>query len=126
MVNRIVQLILEQNSDKERPLAAKVVRVYAPYWFSIAKCPPLTFRIIDVDGKKYKNTPYLLHYGKKKEVTYQEISHEEFSGGYTIVSALNFNSMGISASLSGEDKFGPVNGLSSLGDMVYWCPPIFY
>ncbi|KAI4338425.1 hypothetical protein MLD38_023489 [Melastoma candidum] len=112
---RIVQLILEQNSDRERPLAAKVVRVYAPYWFSIARCPPLTFRIIDMGGKK--NTLHRIYHGKKKEAILQEISHEEFSDGYTIVSALNFNSMGISASLPGEEKFGPVNSLFSLGDM---------
>nr|GEW79811.1 pleckstrin homology (PH) domain-containing protein [Tanacetum cinerariifolium] len=38
---RVVHLVLEQNFENERPLAPKILRVYSPYWLTIARCPPL-------------------------------------------------------------------------------------
>ncbi|KAE8702416.1 hypothetical protein F3Y22_tig00110482pilonHSYRG00010 [Hibiscus syriacus] len=49
---RIVQLIIEHNSDKEQTILSKIIRVYAPYWFSVSRCPPLTYRLVDMGGKK--------------------------------------------------------------------------
>lgn len=55
-----------------------------------------------------------------KEVTLEEITEEEIHEGATIASALNFKSLGLSASISqaGGEHFGPVKDLSPLGDMV--------
>ncbi|KAM7253783.1 hypothetical protein ACFE04_031465 [Oxalis oulophora] len=114
---RIVQLILDQNYDQERPLLARIIRVYAPYWFSTARCPPLTFRLINMSGKKQKMK--IFHSKKINDVVLEEITEEEVYEGHTIASALNFNSLGlsISATESGTDNFGPVKNLSALGDM---------
>ncbi|KAJ4846821.1 hypothetical protein Tsubulata_004613 [Turnera subulata] len=118
---RIVQLILEQNFDKDRPLMAKMIRVYAPYWFSIAKCPPLTLRLMDVSGKKHTRKLSLPFQSKKREdEIIGEISEEEIYQSHTIASAINFNMLGLSVSIthSGqEETFGPASDLSSLGDM---------
>ena len=118
---RIVQIILEQNYDKERPLLAKVIRVYAPYWFAVVRCPPLTFRLLDLPGKKH-TWKFSVPFQSKKtnEVLFEEITEEEIFEGHTIASALNFNTLGLSVSIaqSGEEQFGPVKNLSPLGDMV--------
>ncbi|KAE8055526.1 hypothetical protein FH972_012359 [Carpinus fangiana] len=117
---RIVQIILEQNFDKERPLLAKVIRVYAPYWFAVVRCPPLTFRLLDLPGKKH-TWKFSVPFQSKKtnEVLFEEITEEEIFEGHTIASALNFNTLGLSVSIaqSGEERFGPVKNLSPLGDM---------
>ena len=119
---RIVQLILEQNYDKERPQLAKIIRVYAPYWFSIARCPPLTYRLVDLAGKKHARKIALPFESKRNgEVILGEITEEEIFEGYTIASALNFNTLGLSVSIAqtAEDQqFGNVSDLSPLGDMV--------
>jgi vacuolar protein sorting-associated protein 13A/C len=50
-----------------------------------------------------------------------EITEEEIYEGHTIASALNFNLLGLSASITRSDQeqhFGPVKDLSPLGDMV--------
>ncbi|XP_037495569.1 uncharacterized protein LOC105636609 isoform X2 [Jatropha curcas] len=118
---RIIQLILEQNYDKEQPLLAKVVRVYAPYWFSVARCPPLTCRLVDLSGKKHtRKIAFPFESKKSNEVILEEITEEEIYEGYTIASALNFNLLGLSVSIAQtgqEQHFGPVTDLSRLGDM---------
>lgn len=119
---RIVQIIIEQNHNNERPVLAKIIRVYSPYWFAIARCPPLTFRVLDMSREKTTRriaVPFLSK--KNNEVVLQEISEEEINEGHTIASALNFKLLGLSASISqsGEEHFGPVTDLSPLGDMVY-------
>ncbi|XP_052211647.1 uncharacterized protein LOC127814276 isoform X2 [Diospyros lotus] len=120
VTGRVVQIILEENQSKDNPLLAKIIRVYSPYWFVIARCPPLTFRLLDVTGRKHTkkiNFPFPL--GKKNEVILEEITEEEIYEGHTIASALNFKSMGLSVSVtqSGKELFGPVKDLSPLGDM---------
>ncbi|KAL6175920.1 hypothetical protein ACLB2K_052558 [Fragaria x ananassa] len=88
---RIVQIILEQNPVEERPLHAKIIRLYAPYWFSIARCPPLTFRLVDIEGKKETRKMGGLFQSKKNsEVVLEEITEEEIYEGHTIASALKF------------------------------------
>ncbi|XP_042953951.1 uncharacterized protein LOC122290372 isoform X2 [Carya illinoinensis] len=117
---RIVQIILEQNDNKEQSLLAKIIRVYAPYWFEVTRCPPLTFRLVDLPGKKHTWKIALPIQSKdKKEVLYEEITEDELFGGHTIASAMNFNTLGLSVSIaqSGDERFGPVKDLSPLGDM---------
>lgn len=116
---RIAQIILEQTFDKERPLQAKTFRVYAPYWFTIARCPPLTCRLLDITGKGQKRKFNVFHSKKNTEVILGDITEEELYEGHTIASALNFRSMGLAVSIaqSGKDQFGPAKDLSSLGDM---------
>ncbi|KAL8053513.1 hypothetical protein ABFS82_05G077000 [Erythranthe guttata] len=116
---RIVQIILEQNHNSGRPLQPKIIKIYSPYWLGIARCPPLSFRLVDVSGRKLKKNPLSFHSKKIKEVILEEITDEEILEGYTIASALNFNSLGLSASIceSGGEQFGPVKDLSPLGDM---------
>ncbi|PWA98621.1 pleckstrin (PH) domain superfamily protein [Artemisia annua] len=117
---RVVHLVLEQNFENERPLAPKILRVYSPYWLTIARCPPLTLRLVDVSSKNIKSNVFS-PFKKKKvdEVVLEEITDEEFHGGYTIASALNFKLLGISASISdnGNDHFGKAQDLTALGDM---------
>lgn len=118
---RVVQIILEHNCDKEQPLLAKIIRVYAPYWFAVARCPPLTFRLVDLPGRKHTRKIALPFQSKKKnEVLFEEITEEEIFGGVTIASALDFNNVGLSVSIaqSGKEQFGPVKDLSPLGDTV--------
>uniref|UniRef100_A0A6N2K527 PH domain-containing protein n=1 Tax=Salix viminalis TaxID=40686 RepID=A0A6N2K527_SALVM len=118
---RTVQLVLDHNYDKEQPLLAKIIRVYAPYWFSIAKCPPLRFRLVDL--AEVKNPRTIAHLFRSKtsdEEILGEITEEEIHEGHTIASALNFNFLGLSASITRSDQeqhFGPVKDLSPLGDM---------
>ncbi|KAI6702353.1 hypothetical protein NL676_011489 [Syzygium grande] len=115
---RIVQIILEQNYEREQPMLSKVIRVYAPYWFEIARCPPLTLRFIDMGGKKSTRKFALPFHSKKGNGNFfEEIAEEELYDGHTIASALNFNILGLSVSSSGEGHFGPVKDLSLLGDM---------
>ncbi|KAJ0048722.1 hypothetical protein Pint_15724 [Pistacia integerrima] len=117
---RIVQLILEQNYDKEQPLLEKMIRVYAPFWFEIARCPPLTYRLLDMTGKKHTRKIVLPFQSKKdNEVILEEITEEEIYEGCTIASTLNFKLLGLSVSIaqSGTDHFGPIKDLSPLGDM---------
>ncbi|GAV77402.1 PH domain-containing protein/DUF946 domain-containing protein/DUF1162 domain-containing protein/Chorein_N domain-containing protein, partial [Cephalotus follicularis] len=126
---RIVQLILDQNYDKGRPLLAKIIRIYAPYWFSITRCPPLVFRLLQTAEKKQTPKFSLPFQSKKNENTIiEEITEEEIYEGYTIASALNFMSLGLSVSVSqsGKENFGPVKDLSPLADVdgsvdVYAC-----
>ncbi|OMP08179.1 Vacuolar protein sorting-associated protein 62 [Corchorus olitorius] len=117
---RIVQLIIDQNYDKERVMMAKTIRVYAPYWVSVSRCPPLTYRLVDVGGKKRKRKiGFLLHSKTKNDGIIEEITDEEMYSGHTIASALNFNFLGLSASITepSNEHFGPVKDLSPLGDM---------
>ncbi|KAJ8763967.1 hypothetical protein K2173_003749 [Erythroxylum novogranatense] len=118
---RIVQLIIEQNCDKDQPHLAKIIRVYAPFWFSIAKCPPLTFKLVNLVGNKSSQKIALPFRSRKSsEVTFGEITEEEIYEGHTIASALNFNLLGLAVSInqSGmEQRFGPIKDLSPLGDM---------
>ncbi|KAL7609935.1 hypothetical protein Lser_V15G10156 [Lactuca serriola] len=114
---RVVHIVLEQNYEMERPLAPRTLRVYSPYWLTIARCPPLTFRLVDMSAKKAKRNPFKSK--KTNEVILEEITEEEFHEGYTIASALNFKLLGLSASISdnGNDHFGDVTDLSPLADM---------
>lgn len=117
---RIVQLILEQNDSKEAFIQSKVIRIYSPYWLAIARCPPITFRLVNFGGKRPAKKIHVPFKSKKgNEVILEEITYDELYEGYTIASALNLKSLGLSASVSqsGEEHFGPVKDLSSLGDM---------
>ncbi|WOL09557.1 hypothetical protein Cni_G18310 [Canna indica] len=116
---RIVQVILEQNYDKEH-LIARVIRIYAPYWISVTRCPPITLRAMTLPGRR-EAAHFLLpfHSFAKSEKILWQITEEEMVGGYTIASFLNFKLFGLSVSISGsgEECFGPVKDLSPLGDM---------
>jgi vacuolar protein sorting-associated protein 13A/C len=119
---RIVQVIIEQNYDQEQPLLAKIIRIYSPYWFEVARCPPLTIRLLDLSGKKDTRKFALPFQSKKKnEALFEEITEEEIIGGRTLASALNFKMLGLSVSIaqSGQEQFGPVEDLSPLGDLVF-------
>lgn len=117
---RIVQIIIEQNHSEERPLIHKIIKVYSPYWIRVARCPPLSFRLLDSSFKRSKKFQLSFHTKRTKEVILEEITDEEMYDGHTIASALNFKSLGLSASINhtGVERFGPVKDLSSLGDMV--------
>ncbi|CAN4127752.1 unnamed protein product [Withania somnifera] len=117
---RIVQVIAEHAHTHERPLQAKITKVYAPFWLSVARCPPMTFRLIDLSGQKAKKKIALPLLSKRSnDLVQEEISEEEILEGNTIASVLNFKLLGLSASinLSSEANFGPVKDLSPLGDM---------
>lgn len=115
---RIVHIIIEQNFDKDRTMLAKTVKVYAPYWFSIARCPPLTCRLLDTTGKRQSRNPFRSK--KNEETILEEITEEEMFEGHTIASAYNFKLMGVAVSIaqSGEEQFGPTKDLSLLSNMV--------
>ncbi|KAL4278350.1 hypothetical protein GQ457_03G021670 [Hibiscus cannabinus] len=118
---RIVQLIIEQDyDDKEQTMMSKTIKVYAPYWFSVSKCPPLTYRLVDVGEKKRTRKIRFPFQSKKKgEGIIEEITDEEMYAGHTIASALNFNLLGLSVAVtdSSNGQFGPVKDLSPLGEM---------
>lgn len=73
-----------------------------------------------MSSRRLKKNPLSFQTQRNKEVILQEITKEEILDGYTIASALNFKSLGLSASVceSGGEQFGPVKDLSPLGDMV--------
>ncbi|KAF7828516.1 Vacuolar protein sorting-associated protein 13C [Senna tora] len=112
---RVVQIIIDQNYDKEHPLLAKTIRLYAPYWVGVARCPPLRYRILDMSGKKRNR----FQTNKKNGSILEEITEEEIYEGYTIASALNFNILALSVAVAqtGSDQFGPVKDLVPLGDL---------
>ncbi|XP_027361593.1 uncharacterized protein LOC113869468 [Abrus precatorius] len=118
---RVIQIIVEQNYDKEHTLLAKTIRVYAPYWLEIARCPPLTFRILDMSGKRHKPQKMAAQFqtNKKNGLVLEEITEEEIYDGYTIASALNFNMLALSVAIAqtGNEHFGPVEDLAPLGDL---------
>lgn len=116
----MVHVVLEQNFEIERPLAPKILRIYSPYWLTVARCPPLAFRLVDISSRKTKQNILPFKSKKINDVVVEEITEEEFHDGYTIASALNFKLLGMSASISdnGNDHFGDVKDLSALGDMV--------
>ena len=119
-----MHIVLEQNYENERPLAPKILRIYSPFWLTVARCPPLTLRLVDMSIKRTKQGISLPFKSKKtSEVILEEITEEEFHEGHTIASALNFKLWGLSASISdnGNDHFGDVGDLSPLGDMVIIC-----
>lgn len=130
LIYRVVQIILEQNQNEQNSLSSKIIRVYSSYWFSIARCPPLKLRLIDMAARKQTRKLGLPFQSKEKnEVILEEITEEEIYGGYTIASALNFKTLGLSVciSQSGGERFGPPKDLSPLGDMVciqnnMFCP----
>lgn len=115
-----MQVILEQNHDEEN-LVTKMIRVYAPYWFASARCPPLTYRLVDISGRKRKRY-FFLHFQSNlsNEKVLRQITEEEVLEGYTIDSALDLRVLGLSVSISrnGEEHFGPITDLSPLGGMV--------
>ncbi|ONK73416.1 uncharacterized protein A4U43_C04F31270 [Asparagus officinalis] len=116
---RIVQIILEQNYDKEC-LISRAVRIHVPYWIASARCPPLKYNLLNLSGrneKKHFSVPF--RSTMKAEKIFLQITQEEMVEGYTIASALTFKFLGISASLAepGKELFGPVRDLSALGDM---------
>ncbi|XP_023553987.1 uncharacterized protein LOC111811402 [Cucurbita pepo subsp. pepo] len=119
ITGRVVQVILEQNHSKEHPFLEKIIRFYAPYWFSISRCPPLTLRLVDRLGRKDSRKIYHRLKSKTNTDIFEEITDEEIHEGYTIASALNFNSLGLSVSINqtGKNQCGDVKELSPLGDM---------
>ena len=112
----LITIMTRNNHRQQRSL------VYAPYWFSITRCPPLRFRLVDLVEEKNPRTIALLFRSKRRdEEILGEITEEEIHEGHTIASALNFNFLGLSASITRSDQeqhFGPVKDLSPLGDMV--------
>ncbi|KAL7615365.1 hypothetical protein Lser_V15G08604 [Lactuca serriola] len=60
--DKVVHIVLGQNYEMERPLAPRTLRVYSPYWLMIARCPPLTFRLVDMSTKKAKQNPFYVNY----------------------------------------------------------------
>ncbi|XP_047340404.1 uncharacterized protein LOC124943990 [Impatiens glandulifera] len=117
---RVVQIILEQNDNKERPPLAKIIRVYSPYWITVAQCPPLTFRLLELSiTREAHKTAFPFKSRKKNEVLVEEITDEEMCDGCSIASALDFTSLGLSMSIkqSSGDSFGPIKDLSPLADM---------
>ncbi|KAK4746515.1 hypothetical protein SAY87_012827 [Trapa incisa] len=118
VTGRIVHIILEQNFDRGQPFLGKNIRIYASNWVSIARCPPLKYRFMNVEGEKSTRKLSLsFSSAKSNECSFEEIIDEEIYDGYTIASAFNFNTLGISMSFSSEERFGPVKRLHSLGDM---------
>ncbi|XP_068305501.1 uncharacterized protein [Pyrus communis] len=116
---RIVQIVLEQNSDKERPLQAKIIRLYSPYWYSISWCPPLKLRLLNIKGKKHmRKVGNPFRSTKDNETILEEITEEEIYEGHTIASPLKFKLLGLALSIdqSGKEQFGPVKDLSPLDD----------
>ena len=102
-------------------MRAKIVRVYAPYWFEIARCPPLTCRLLDITGKSHtRKFSIPFHSKNNNRVILDKIVEEEMHEGKTIASALKFKLLGIAVSISqsGKEHFGPVKELSPLGDLV--------
>nr|KAJ0223909.1 hypothetical protein LSAT_V11C200089000 [Lactuca sativa] len=104
-------------SNSAHAIIINTTTIYSSYWLTIARCPPLTFRLVDMSAKKAKRNPFKSK--KTNEVILEEITEEEFHEGYTIASALNFKLLGLSASISdnGNDHFGDVTDLSPLADM---------
>ena len=99
----------------------KVVRIYAPYWCAVARCPPLTFRLVDLADRKAEKITSPLKSRNSNSETSGKITEDEFQEGCTIASSLSFKSVGLQASIAndGEDSFGPVKDLSPLCDMVH-------
>jgi vacuolar protein sorting-associated protein 13A/C len=115
---RIVQVVLEQGSDNDY-LMARVIRIYAPYWISFARLPPLTLRVIDMSGRKNKRRFLTRPHLERSEKHLYDIKPDELVEGYTIASGLNFKGLGLSSSVSKHGgRFGSMKELSSLGDMV--------
>ncbi|OIT20385.1 hypothetical protein A4A49_38349 [Nicotiana attenuata] len=116
---RIVQVIAEHVHTHERPLQAKITKVYAPFWLSVGRCPPITFRLIDLSGRTTKKIAFPLLSKRNNELVLEEISEEEIYERNTIASVLNFKLLGLSASikLSSKESFGPVKDLSP---MAHW------
>ncbi|KAK3153327.1 hypothetical protein QOZ80_2BG0170820 [Eleusine coracana subsp. coracana] len=114
---RIVQVLLEQSNDNDY-LMARVIRIYAPYWISFARLPPLTLRLIDISGRKEKRRFRARPHLERSEKLLYDIKPDELVEGYTIAFGLNFKGLGLSSSVSRHGgQFGLVKELSSLGDM---------
>ncbi|CAH8391411.1 unnamed protein product [Eruca vesicaria subsp. sativa] len=117
---RVAQIILEQNYDDQQKVLTKMIKIYAPFWFSIARCPSLTLRLLDLPGNK-KTKKFGLSFRNKKndDVVPEEITEEDIYEGHTIASTLNFKLLSLSVSISqrGSQQYGPAKDLSALGDM---------
>uniref|UniRef100_J3N503 PH domain-containing protein n=1 Tax=Oryza brachyantha TaxID=4533 RepID=J3N503_ORYBR len=115
---RIVQIVLEQSSDKDN-LMAKSIRIYVPYWISFARLPPINLQFIDISGRKDKRRILARPRSERNEKIMYELQHEELVEGYTIASGLNFKGLGLSASACrhGSGQFGLLKELSPLSDM---------
>lgn len=118
--NRVAQITLEQTYDDQQKVLTKMIRIYAPFWFSIARCPSLTLRLLDLPGNKKTKKFGLPFRNKKNDEVVREITEEDIYEGHTIASTLNFKLMGMSVSISqfGNQQHGPAKDLSALGDMV--------
>ena len=79
---RIVQIIIEQNHEKEQSLLEEIIRVYTPYLFAIARCPPLTLRLLDITGRRQSMEEFSPISLKKKnnEAIFEETIEEEKVG----------------------------------------------
>lgn len=98
-----------------------MIRVYAPYWFASARCPPLAYRLVDISGRERKRNFFLpFQSNLSNEKVLRQITEEEVLEGYTIDSALDLRVLGLSVSISrnGKEHFGPIMDLSPLGGMV--------
>lgn len=116
---RVAQITLEQTYDDQQKVLTKMIRIYAPFWFSIARCPSLTLRLLDLPGNKKTKKFGLPFRNKKNDEVVREITEEDIYEGHTIASTLNFKLMGMSVSISqfGNQQHGPAKDLSALGDM---------
>ncbi|KAL5230936.1 hypothetical protein ABZP36_029712 [Zizania latifolia] len=115
---RVVQIILEQSSDKDY-LMARVIRIYVPYWIYFARLPPINLQFIDISGRKDRKRFLARACSERSEKILYDIKHEELVEGYTIASGLNFKGLGLSASACGHGsgRSGSLKELSPLGDM---------
>ncbi|XP_073352999.1 uncharacterized protein [Aegilops tauschii subsp. strangulata] len=114
---RVVQIMLEQSSDKDY-LMARVIRIYVPYWISFARLPPLTLQFVDITGRRDKRRYLARPRAEKSDKLLYGIGHEELVDGYTIASGLNFKGLGLSACVSRNgQQLGALKELSPLADM---------
>jgi len=98
----------------------KAIRIYVPYWFSVSRCPPVVFKLVDRDERKARKISLPLKSRKNDQEIIGKITEDEFHEGYTIASSLNFKVVGLQASIAypGGESFGPIKNLSPLSDMV--------
>uniref|UniRef100_A0A0D9XMK5 PH domain-containing protein n=1 Tax=Leersia perrieri TaxID=77586 RepID=A0A0D9XMK5_9ORYZ len=115
---RIVQIVLEQSSDKDY-LMARAIRIYVPYWISFGRLPPINLQFVDISGRTEKRRFLTRPRSERSEKILYEIKHEELVEGYTVASGLNFKGLGLSASACrhGSGQFGVLKELSPLSDM---------
>lgn len=105
------------------------IRVYAPYWIASSKCPPLTYRFMDISNRKETRWSSLsLNFSNTIEKIIWEITDEEMIDGCTVASIVNFEHLGLSLSIEGTNYefFGPAKDLSPLSTLVSLIVCLFF